>query len=348
MLRSAALFIAFGLTGPACAAQAGSALTIGNWAVACDNGWRCEAILANQEAVVHSTISIRIVRDGGIDSTLRLSFFPGASHPDGKSFRPETMEVAPNNLEALPETGSYDGQTLIYEGDVAADLLRAATASDALRLSENGGLSVTLPTHGLMAVLLYFDTVQHRIGNESAIIAKGAEPGHAVAQPPQFSVISVPPPSERPPRRMALAQVNRHRRAFPCGTREPFAKTTSGVDYYRLDAATSLALVMPMCSLSNYNSFVRVILIDEAGNSRVAPIEGEGSEKLGENLVGGYWDEERRRLISFGRWNGQCGNGVEYAWDGTQFRIVEEQVTASCELEISAPLTVWRAIVAQR
>lgn len=354
LLRLVASSIAFAtlclaLPATASSGQTGHALTFGDWAAACDNGWRCEALLVNPLAHQNPSEPMRIVRLAGPDGLLQLSFFSGAAEPDGKSFQPDMVEIGGGGfdyLNSLPDPAGFNGDQLDFEGEAAMSLLRNMAQGDTVRLIKKNGPSVTLSTRGLMGVLVHFDTVQQRIGNESAAYAKGPSPATTTPPPPELPIIKLANASAKPPRMLRKAQIIKERATFGCGEHTPFAKTTDGVDYYRLDENTTLAQVIPLCSLSNYNSFVRVLLIDEKGKHRIAPIEGDNSDagNLGENLVSGYWDAERRRLVSFGFWRAGCGSGTEYGWDGERFRIVEERRTASCDLEIFSQFAVWRAM----
>ena len=110
---------------PAMSSQTGATLRFGAWAVVCDNGWRCEALMANSEANLKSSLSIELVRQGGPNGQLRLSVFPGASAADGKSFLPAVIDVSGSENEttkSLPAPHTYDGDRLTFEGDTAASL----------------------------------------------------------------------------------------------------------------------------------------------------------------------------------------------------------------------------------
>jgi hypothetical protein len=328
---------------PASASQTGVVLTFGEWAAVCDNGWRCEALLANS----NSGPSIHIVREGGGEGETKLSFYLGASASDTKGFVPERFQTSGGRSDLdkpFPAPIRQDGNEVVFEGRVAESLLQLLFDGDSLKLFGTQGRSATVSTHGLLAVLVYFDTVQLRIGDDSALAARGPEKRTPVSRSPSLPFVKIPPISNKPPRVLTKAQAAKARLTFPCSNNAAPVGSAEAVEHFRLDERTTLALVTPPCSLSAYNGFKRILLIDEEGGIRLAPIEGDGLEvPKAENLVGGRWDKENRRLVSFGRWNGLCGSGESYAWDGEMFRIVEEQATASCDLEIYSLFTTWRA-----
>jgi hypothetical protein len=334
---------------PAMSSQTGSNLTLGNWAAVCDNGWRCEALLANSEPSLNSSASVQLARDGGPGGLLRLSIFPSALSTDGTSFVPKGVDALSSSIKipTLPHSLATSGDNAItFEGDTAAALIKTMLEDDSLRIFADENKSITLNTRGLMAVLVYFDTVQQRIGNESALLANGSKASDATPSPPQIPSIKTPKAAPAPPSTLSQEQVRKERATFDCGRNQPRATMATGVDYFRLDARTTLAVISPPCLLGNYNSFGRIVLVDEEGTPRLAQIERDNPEaKLAEGLAGAYWDKTTRRLISFGRWNSRCGSGEAYVWDGEKFRIVEENATASCDLEIFQPLISWRATV---
>jgi hypothetical protein len=336
---------------PAMSSQTGSTLALGNWAAVCDNGWRCEALLAGADKNADAGPSVQLVRDGGADGKLRLTIFPGALSTDGTSFVPQRLDALSyaDKIPKLPPVlATTGGNAISFEDDTAAILLKTMLEEESFRIFGNDNKSVVLDTRGLLAVLVYFDTVQQRIGNQSALLPNGSRQIEAPPTPPQVPIVKTPKVASAAPRILSQAQLLKERQTFDCSTSEPVAKTTSGVDYIRLDARTTLAIIAPPCSLSSYNSFGRIVLIDEAGNPRLAQIERDNAQaKLAESLVGALWDKTARRLISFGHWNARCGSGEAYVWDGETFRIVEENATASCALEIFQPFISWRATVLQ-
>lgn len=346
-LVSQGLTIAILAASPAAASQTGTPIDFGDWAAVCDNGWRCEARLVNPLPLKNPSEPIRILRDAGPDGQLQLMIDTGSAAEDGKGFQPQMMQVTgPADIAKQMPDPIERHFGAVYSGDTAASLLRTIAQGDGLRLFTGMDQSVTLRTRGLMAVLAYFDTVQHRIGNESAILATGSAPRVAVPQPPLLPVVKASVKSAKPPRELSKAQLLRERRTFSCSKGEPFAKTTQGADYYRLDENMTLALVMPMCPGGNYNNYYRAILIDEAGDTRLAPIEGDSATAAkAESFPYSDWDSARRRLFSFVRWNANCGRGEEYLWDGKMLRMVRQTETASCNLEIYTALTAWRTVV---
>ena len=79
-------------------------------------------------------------------------------------------------------------------------------------------------------------------------------------------------------------------------------------------------------------------MVGEAGPPRPAlfdapPDMGDGGSKPSTGyLTNGDWDPKTRRLSSFERVRGigDCGSTESYAWDGTRFRLVEQNEIGEC------------------
>jgi hypothetical protein len=68
---------------------------------------------------------------------------------------------------------------------------------------------------------------------------------------------------------------------------------------------------------------------------------GEGNDP---DLTNGGWDAKTRTLSSYakGRGIGDCGVSQTYAWDGTRFRLIDQNVMGECRGSIDY-ITVWTA-----
>jgi hypothetical protein len=115
------------------------------------------------------------------------------------------------------------------------------------------------------------------------------------------------------------------------------------IETARLDARHSLVLASHPCGNGAYNFSYTAFVVDEAGRARPAAFDVGADADV---LVNAGWDKAARRLTSFskGRGLGDCGVGQSFAWDGTRFRLVHEEVMGECRGSMDY-ITTWRAVV---
>jgi len=195
-----------------------------------------------------------------------------------------------------------------------------------------GGASLA----GLAAALLYFDDQQHRIGTMGALKAIGQRPDSTIPTPPAAPLIAPPAPSPRPPRGISVGEATRL--IGPDAATCEYANGKVSPQAYRLDVGHSLVLVALPCGDGAYNFTTSVYVVGEAGPPRpalfdVAPGMGDEAGKPGTgDLTNGDWDPKSRRLTSYekARGIGDCGSTESYVWDGTRFRLVEQNEMDEC------------------
>ena len=118
------------------------------------------------------------------------------------------------------------------------------------------------------------------------------------------------------------------------------------VEYARLDAHTTLAIVNAICASGAYNFYSIPVLIRDNGKREIARFEGRKEDDLTMNMS---WKPKERLLDSYfkGRGMGDCGGGSDWAWDGTRFRLVRSRMMDEC-LGATEWITTFRARVVDR
>lgn len=316
--------------------------TFRDWIVGCDNTRACQA---------------NVLAPEGPDESLMVTISRGGDPADKATMDvPLPDKAAPGARFAIKVDGkpivSVDAQKggsarLVLTRPVLAALL------DGSRL-ELGGPDASSSSRaslaGLAAALLYIDDQQHRIGTAGALKSIGARPDASVPAPPAPPVVLVPPPSNKPPRTISVAQAT-----------SLIGEDSAVCDYashkvepraYRLDAGHSVVLVDHPCGNGAYNYFTSVYLLDESGPPRearfdLAPGMGEEAAREGPGeLTNGDFDPKSGQLSSYekGRGLGDCGTSETYAWDGRRFRLIEQTAMGECRGSIDY-IRVWTAEV---
>jgi hypothetical protein len=98
------------------------------------------------------------------------------------------------------------------------------------------------------------------------------------------------------------------------------------------------------------NSSERVMLVDNAGNVRLAMIEygSDPDDDWAEALPGAYWDEADHMLVTSGRASLNCGGSTQFAWDGQKFRRAKDEWWGVCDVGPTPQVTTWRAAIQVR
>ncbi|MEA3032779.1 MAG: hypothetical protein QOH86_795 [Sphingomonadales bacterium] len=309
-----------------------------DWTVGCDNGRACLAAALRPDTE-------------DPDQWLTLDLERGAA----AEARP-SIEI---DVEAPPGAGLYaDGKRLPValgtgkqSGRVTsgADALVAALRSAAkLEIRDAAGkrLGFISPA-GASAALLYMDDKQGRLGTVTALGRPGPKPASAVPPPPAYPVVHAAARSARPPRHMAKAESVRLRLAA-CNDGDPDDGTPA--DFYRLDAAHSLASIPAHCLSGAYNGASLLYVAGETGPWRPAPydypLDNSGDDGPIALQFNADYDPRTGILEMFmkGRGLNDCGTTEDYAWDGTRFRLTYAGRMDECRGAMGR-IPVWRATV---
>ena len=312
----------------AAAPQPGELKTFRDWTVGCDNGRACQAVaLLPEDGEDGAVLAISRGAEANavpviwVTSRIESTRSPQALVIDGKSF-PLLLDRATEELR-------------VRDGLAAARALGQATS---IHAAGPGKMRVKVSGAGSAAALLYMDEQQRRVGTTSALVRRG--PAAQVPPPPALPIVQRPPVPRKAARTLTPARVRQllGRDATVC----EYANDLD-VETVRLDARHSLVLASHPCGNGAYNFSYSAFVVDEAGRARLAPFDiGPDADPL----VNAGWDATERRLTSFSKGRGiaDCGVGQSFAWDGTRFRLVHEEVMGECRGSMDY-ITTWRAVV---
>lgn len=342
--------------------------TFRDWIVGCDNRHACHATtlypeLTTEEveagvedSVADNAIGIAILRGAGANDAAHVRFLhcyacETKDSPDPAAVRRlAVLDKAQKVLFRLNLSSQDAKQANSPEGlPIPADstLFAALAEGEVIELHDGSDQFLTsISLRGLRDVMRYMDVDQRRVGNVTALV----ERGHAAAYlvPPWIpeQPIIVPPASASPPKELAQAELLRLQEKHKCdypGVGLPEAM------YDRLDNRTTLLLLTIGCSSYNGSGFV--YLVDNDGRARQAIVRLTPSDPPLEapQTVSADWDKKERRLRSFerGRAMADCGAEQAFAWEGTQFLLVEEADMGACRGSVDY-ITVYRRDTAER
>lgn len=327
------------------ATAVGDPATFGEWMVVCDNGARCTATSAGE-----GRLYVTFVREPGPDSMLEVEL----DDLDNVEGRKVTILMGENktDVEFVARPSIFWPDYLSWQAAFAPGnrVFANLRLGPSISLLEKGKDALSVSTDGLEAAFVYMDAVQGRLHNESALAVRGYIPAAEVPAAPALPVITVPPASGKPPTRISKAEIARQRASYKC--EREFKRTEPGdkIKFVRLDESTTLALLTIECQGTATNSSERVILVDNAGNVRLAKIEygSDPDDNWAEALPGSYWIEADHMLVTSGRSSLSCGNSTQFAWDGQKFRRAKDKSWGSCSVGPTPQVTTWRAEIRVR
>lgn len=299
--------------------------SFGSWVVACDNVRHCEALALPSEDGSQSEWTLYVSRKAVRSAAPRVMAGPQFGDWDNEARAVRLV------IDGRRTQFGFDA-----EGDAIGDamsLLRAIGPARTVTMVDLAGKHLgSLPVDGASAALRWLDDRQERAGTVTAIVARGGRPEGSVPAPPPLPRIAQPPLSSKPPRHLSDGDVKAVLKGTNFCDDEPF----EDIKEYRLDPRHTLGLIP--CMRHAYQSSYMVVIIDEGGKWRPAPIEqpespheySEASDAY--RLVEGNYVQESRLLwmAAKGRGLADCGSAASWAWDGRIFRLASYQALDEC------------------
>jgi hypothetical protein len=317
------------LAAAAAAAQAEPPKQFGNWDVGCDNGLACRAI-GFQPQGEEEFYSLSIYRTAGPNAAPKASL-----DVDG-------VVAAVGDGKRVPLHFSKDDE--LAAADVPA-LLGLVLASRKLEFVDRSGKVVArISPQGSSAALRWMDDRQHRVGTVTALVAKGTQPASAVPGPPALPKVVVGASSSKPPKKLSAATMAQIQKKYDCSPAD-FQKP----EFHRLDAGHTLALVP--CIMGAYQGSSVALLVGDDGDWHVPTFVGAWHNR--EDTPDNVWKAEELTEPEFevkglelwsaykGRGLDDCGGMEGYAWDGSRFRLVYQNLMDTCSGSRER-ITIWR------
>lgn len=300
-----------------------------DWIVGCDNWLSCRATSlpaeddGQSEPYGDGNLQISIDRDYGARAAveIRLRLVGDASLKDHHGSLKVTIDGKRLNLPV-----QIEGDEIHFDRKSAAKLITHLRRGRWAGLVDAKGIELASASlGGIYQSLVEMDDNQRRTGTVGALAEPGKRPSDS---------FTVPPMPPRPPVWRA-AQSNHAPRMVPDAVLDTWRATDicdeggvtepkSTASFYRLDAATSLVVLETKCQ--GYNPMSRLFVIAENGVAKPAPFGPHPfADDEPEVYLPNVWWDAKARILSAGgkaRGLGDCGDLVDYAWDGRQFRTV--------------------------
>lgn len=355
------------LAAAVAASPIGELHTFRDWIVGCDNLHACHAttlypepteeeIQAGDEPIADNFFALSLRRGGGMHDAPRIRLMDCYMCEAEKGREPalaRQLRVKDKDGRLLARKdftrdeaarlASDDGLFLPDDPGLIAALAQGETVEV---LDGKSGFMTAISLRGLNGAMRHMDEDQHRLGNVTALVARGTAAAYLVPPRPPEPFIYVPRPSDLPPVRISDEKLSALQIKYRC-------QDTDGglpeVTFERLDARTTMLLLFANCS--SYNGEGYVFLIGEDREIRPAPVRltAQDPELELPQVISSYWDKKTRRLHSFGRGRAfaDCGQEQAFVWDGDQFVLVEEADMGACRGSIDY-ITVYRRETAVR
>ncbi|HET8612466.1 MAG TPA: DUF1176 domain-containing protein [Sphingomonas sp.] len=318
------------------APQPAEVKVFGDWAVACDNGLRCEAVSLTPGDNNIGPLNMMLTRDPGPNGAISIEIKSSQGIAGPAKLKLDGKQVAEGRLGPLGN--------LFLNGAAAMPLAEGLADAGRLTVTGIGGTGLgSISMKGSGAAMRYIDAEQGRAGGMTALAAKGPAPAGMVPPPPPLPVIYAPPPVRdvAPPLPPAMLAAMRQRNGCDIQTAAP--DTTAA---YTLDGRDTLVLLF--CGSGAYNA-TSAPLIVSGGAVRPAAFDvpvNSGDPGAPTMLMNPEWDRRTGILTTraLGRGLGDCGVKQQFVWDGERFRLIEQEEMGECRGAIAWP-TTWRATV---
>jgi hypothetical protein len=302
--------------------------TFRDWTVGCDNGGACQAVALAPEDAEEDYVPLVVTRDAGPDAAPGISFSVTDDRAGSVTVDGRRIAVAADGTVA--------------DADVPV-LLKAMRGATALAFDDGHGKPAKVSLAGASAALLYIDDHQGRVGTVTALVRVGGKPASSVPKAPVLPVVTQPPASSAPAIVLAAGVAKTFAGDLGCDADlKDYAP-----EAHRLDARTTLVLVPHPCENGAYNYMASAVLVRPGAKPVLARFDASpGMDQGDELLVNAGYDDKTRRLSTFakGRGLGDCGVTEAFAWDGTQFRLVDQTAMGECRGSMDY-IQTWRAEV---
>jgi hypothetical protein len=292
-----------------------------DWTVGCDNGRHCQAVALVAEDLPEDAATMVVERDAQANALPHIGFALGSEAARGLAADGRKLDlrlVDPNDPKVAP-------------ADVPKVLAALRSAAQLELLDETGKTVGRVSLGGASAALLYMDDQQKRVGTVTALARPGNAAASSVPPPPPLPIVRAAPATKARPIPLSAARVKALRKAQGCEIEE--VGGPDEIEVHALDARRSLVLLA--CGSGAYNVSYAV-LIATANGSKVdiapAPFDikedwWEGNQPV---LVNAYWENNGLGAYAKGRGLGDCGTSQSFAWDGSRFRLVEQNEMGEC------------------
>jgi len=318
------------------APQPAEVKVFGDWAVACDDGRRCEAVSLTPGEDTIGPLNMMLTRDPGPNGAMSIEIKSSQGIAGPAKLKLDGKTVAEGRLGPVGN--------LFLNGAAALPLAEGLANANRLVVTGIGGTGLgSISMKGSGAAMRYIDAEQGRAGGVTALAAKGPAPAGMVPPPPPLPVVLAPPlvRDVAPPLPPAMLATLRKQNNCDFQTAAPDTTATFTLDHRN-------TLVLLFCGSGAYNALSIPLTVS---GGAVRPAEFDAPVKSGDPdrptmLMNAEWDRRTGILTAraLGRGLGDCGVKQQFVWDGQRFRLIEQEEMGECRGAIAWP-TTWRATV---
>lgn len=314
-----------------------------DWAVACDNRLRCEAVSLRADRP-DDGLSISINRDSS-DGALSIVLFGIEAKSEGYRILVDKRSV----LSGMIDPAASEPITISGKDALRLTRIMATGRLFIVRDSKNAELGRT-SLAGSSAALLHIDTIQNRAGTITALSKPGKKALRPKSAPaPQIVAKRIMPIDVTPDATTLISLVE----SSPCKEERFNVTEDAAFSLGRVDG-NAKALVLLSCGSGGYNFSSAAYIGTEVGKGKwdfqPAPFDYQNMAATMDGklplLVNSDWEPKTQILnsVAKGRGLGDCGNAQSFVWDGTMFRLVSAYGMSECRGSIDW-LTLWHADV---
>lgn len=309
-------------------------VTFKDWTAGCDNGRACMAV--GQFSADNYELASMVLQRGPLAGDVPDMWF----RDDGDPVTDLAADGKPLGLKLVRDQDRYEvDQIHVAPASMPAFIAALKSATSMTTVRGDGKPGTQMSINGATAAMRWIDDQQKRVGTVTALVAAGDKPASAVPSPPALPTVRQAVASGPLGKKLTDAQIKAIQEQYAeCSDDEDLQDK---VDYARVDAHTTLAIVSAICASGAYNIYGIPLLIGDNGKRAEAPFEKHEESDLTMNLS---WDKKTNQLSSYfkGRGIGDCGGGTDWVWDGKMFRVVKETLMDEC-LGAIAWIPVFRA-----
>ena len=307
-------------------------VTFKDWVAGCDNGRSCMAV--GQFNAENFDLASVVVERGPLPGDVPVIWFRSEGGPV------VDLQADGKRLGVKLTADADEFVVTVDPASVPVVIGALKSARSLIPVRGDGKPSFPLSINGASAAMRWIDDQQKRVGTVTALVATGSKPGSAVPPPPPLPVVVRAVPSGPLGKPLSDADIRKIQEEYAECTDDDLSDT---VEYARIDAHTTLAIVNAICGSGAYNYFGIPMLLRDDGTRAYADM---GPREEGDPFMNLAWDDKSGLLSSYfkGRGIGDCGGGADYAWDGKRFQTVKQTIMGEC-LGAIAWIPIFRAKV---
>ncbi|NHZ77811.1 DUF1176 domain-containing protein [Massilia sp. CCM 8695] len=295
--------------------------TYGDWAVACDNTRRCEAVGYQRDGEEPAALYLR--REAGPGQPVQLTLMLDT----GRGNVPDQVTLTVGQVavrDVVPEQEIDEEQ--------AAGLIAALLKGERAEI-EAGSRRWSVSLNGASAALLKMDDLQGRVGTPGALVRKGTKKEASVLPALPVPLLrAVPPARARPGDRRLLAAISKSIAKRACGG------LSGDKDEDEREKERSLSrlsgnkvLLLIACGHGSYQSSSEAWIANDkppfAAEPAILPLAGKHNDN---SVVNAYFD--KGELSSHEKWRAtnECGSSMKWLWTGKGFALLSWETAAQC------------------